>query len=342
MPLHAPGDCMKTFVIPYTHYQIDTISDLFSQTEGPRFTTQTVYALVNQDNSELYSDSTIPSDIASEYFTSAISKDELSFPSEGTRLLLYKLTSCDFFRLSETLSNLPGLTPKAVNMFSNHRCTTPVAGCSSETQNQLARTAAGEFLTRICNKFTNETFRTPLWIDYDLLTGDPKNVEQVNLIANTHAVFVAYNTSAGVRELKELLHELFNVGYNISGAIRFDVVGPLFDHVYKRFNKTNYKIVYVTSCIHNLLSLNIINHEIINDCGSPLSWRFCVSTCNSVWDSPEFNNLANVDDDIEPSFIVNNLSEVHRILQYFTNDFESHDEYPKWIKENHHVCHWRG
>ena len=81
-------------------------------------------------------------------------------------------------------------------------------------------------------------------------------------------------------------------------------------------------------------SQRVIHDEID---GNPFTWRFCVSTDNSAWDSPGLNRMVNDEDD--PVFIVKHLSEVTTILNYFRTEFEAYDEYPNWIKENYHVCY---
>lgn len=326
---------MKTLLIPYSHHQTPPTSGIyFSQSYGVNCLSQTAFILSGGSLNELYDETSIPDAVVNEFLTDSVilHKEIKEYPTISTRLVYFQLASRDLFRLQTTLNQSYGFTAdvSSADRFFPHartycRCASSLNSISECTLDPLHRS--------ICNKFANETFRIPLWIDYDLLTGEPENLKEVNLLAETYAVFVVITDRSAT--LDDRICVLHNQGYNVSGQIVIDTKQSVFGSFTERIRNSKRQFVYVSTSMSELEdSQRVIRDEVD---GNPFTWRFCVSTDNSAWDSPGLNRMVNDEDD--PVLFVKHLSEVTTILNYFRTEFEAFEEYPNWIKENYHVCY---
>lgn len=344
---------MKTFVIPYCHFQHFSKPFKFTHLADTGWVDQSAYVLSNKTLNEFFSDECLPQSIVEQFFSDSkiISSLVEEYSSCNTRIVYYQLHSCDFFDLADQLSEYPELSAGVTNMFKHIPKNTPSREKhwpypsllnNTDTVGKLythdssIRAAAGILLEAICSKFVDDKYGTPLLIEQALLTDDVETVSLVNRISEQYSIFVLIRDDT---ETANLIKKFWKMGYRVLGVVAVEQRSSGYSQIYPDLSQELTNFVYVTTCIRDLLEGeddDESDYEEFDMCITPL--RFCVTNDTSVWDSPEFNELA---DGQDPAFITKNVSEVCEILNFISNNQCNRYNYPDWIKESHQICYRR-
>ena len=243
---------MKTLLIPYSHHQKPPTSGIyFSQTYDVNCLSQTAFILSGGSLNELYDETSIPDAVVNEFLTDSVilHKEIKEYPTISTRLVYFQLTSCNLFRLQTTLNQSYGFTAdvSSADRFFPHartycRCASSLNSISECTLDPLHRV--------ICCKFANDNYRIPTCIDIELLTGEPENLKEVNLLAETYAVFVVITDRSAT--LDDRICVLHNQGYNVSGQIVIDTKQSVFGSFTERIRNSKRQFVYVSTSMSEL------------------------------------------------------------------------------------------